>query len=212
MRKKILIGILVVLLLGIARYEQIRMSYPPGTDCCQAPDQKLLTYKNDTYGIEFQYPADWQVRVDESIPVINVYKKSETDTPPFTIHSKAAAVSIFPDGLGTEGPQGETRPTNIIFQSPLKQGTDFLLQNGQPWATVAYFNASSTRWSEYAFVWANTYVENLDIVCVVDDKEQSMENCGMGVEFIGANVIRKGTTSAKDREIEVKILQSIKVL
>ncbi len=200
--RKYIVVIILIIIVGVIFF------YLRPTKSSQ-PQSTWQTYTSAEYGVSFSYPADWQVSVDPKFPVINVYKKSETAKPPFTIHTQATAVSIFPQGLGTEGPQSATAPTKVSFKEPMRTANDFILQDGTPWATIGYFAATTTTWSEFAFVWANVEVKNEQTVCEKDGQELPAESCTDGIEFIGTSFVKKGTIDPADRQIEVKILESI---
>jgi hypothetical protein len=171
-----------------------------------------LTYTNNIYGFQFMYPDTWQVTETESIPVINIYKKDEMSKPPFTLHSTTTAISIFPEGLGTEGPQSETKPSTLQFSEPTKTAIDYILQDSTTWATFVFFNTQSLskKWSEYAFIWAGVHVDNEKVECITKDGTSTEGICEFGIESTEAKTIRSGSTNKVDRVIQEQILKSFK--
>jgi hypothetical protein len=218
MKNKSLIIIILVILIAIAagvvltkrETSPVPQQEPTGS----TPNNLLLNhYKSEKYGFEFDYPSDWQVSEVGTIPVINVYKKSEKAQPPFGIHSTTTNIAIYPEGLGTEGPQSETvTDENYMFAGSARRAITFLLHDKTLWAKFISVNngPQAKGWSEYAFVWSGLHIENEEIECVMANGSSRPGNCEFGVESEGAKTIRTGSVSAQDSQILDTILASFK--
>ncbi len=212
MKKKTII--IPVLLCLIAAGIFIGVSYKEAQAPISTSDIKWLTYKSEKYAFQISYPDTWQVVENTTIPVINIYKKGELAQPPFTIHSTSTAIAIFPKGLGTEGPQSQTRPSTVSFGEITKNPIDYLLKDSTPWGTFAFFKdqSKSKEWNEFAFIWAGVHVDNLAINCV-SSKGKSVEGpCEFGVESTESKTIRTGSINSQDRALEEKMLQSFRFI
>ncbi|MBX4198644.1 GerMN domain-containing protein [Candidatus Parcubacteria bacterium] len=170
-----------------------------------------LTYSNEKYSFEIKYPKDWQVVVDDSgEPKINIFKKTETEKPPFIHHSNVTHVSIYPKGIGTEGVQGESAPSGLQFQETMKTATDFLLKDGATWATYANIDTKTTNWQPWGFLWAGLKVESRKTECIQPGKIPIQGACDLGVEFKNSKTVVSGTVNEADREIQEEILRSFR--
>ncbi len=208
------IAIIIGVLVAFGVFKKADAPATQNSNQNQTSEVKWVTYKNAKYAFELQYPDTWQVKEDYStqVPVINIYKKSETAKPPFYLQTGKTAISILPQGLGTEGPQSETRVSTVTFTEPTKNPVDFLLKDGTPWGTFAFFKNKSTSkdWNEFAFIWAEVQVDNLNIKCVSKNGTAIAGECEFGIEAAESKTVRTGAINAADRAIEERILQSFK--
>ncbi len=178
-----------------------------------ATETAWTVYQNQDYGFEISYPLDWTVAVDNTQfePKINIYKKSETAKLPFTHHNDVANVSIFPKGIPSEGVLGTTGTSTISFKEEPAQAFDYVLQNGEHWATYATFKNSPAGWEPFGFVWARASVRDHVQKCLIDGKESAIDRC-FSLGEAGAQVTDTGTVAQDERAVEVKILESFHFL
>lgn len=180
-----------------------------------------LTYENEDFDFKIMHPADWVVYEAPDHfagPAFNIYPKSyeaavTSRDLPLIHHSPAPNVSIFPHGVPTEGVFGETAPSTVEFTESPMRAFDFLLENGDRWATFAgypygprNYGENSKTWMESGFIWARAEIENYNPVCLRDGKEMPVESC----DFLGSTdqLIHRGQVDKAMRAIEVEILKS----
>lgn len=180
----------------------------------QSQSDTWAVYRSDKYGFEIKYPPDWTVAVDEEFePKINIYKKDETTAPPFIHHHNVTQVSIFPKGIGTEGVDGETVPSDIDFLEVTAQSIDFLLEDGARWGTYATFENRPPSWESFGFVWASARIEDSFSECVLNGEILPMERCDLGVDRpAGANIVLRGKMDPAERDVEKQILETFRFL
>ena len=212
MFKKLVIFIVVVIavLVLVNNYHTPARPIPENT--ATSTPKAWHIFISDKYHIKFEYPDDWQVYEGLSpgeTPVINVYKKSETQKPPFIHHNAVTNVSFFPHGVPTEGLQGVTVPTTMAFKEIREQGIDWTLADGSHFATFATFRNPPLGWKEYGFAWARLAIANETEVCMKAGQEVAMEQCDMGIESEGGIIVYKGTIDQADRDIQQRIFQSL---
>jgi hypothetical protein len=209
----IIIGVLVAL--GTFKKAEAPQSDMPNNSEPQLATNIIWhTYTNTKYNFEINYPDGWKISEDATLPVINIFKASETQKPPFTIHSNVTAIAIFPEGLGTEGPQSKTRTSNLTFTAQTKTVNDLLLADGSTWATIMYPIAptSSKSWNEFGFLWAGVQVYDLKITCTNPANNSTRQGeCEFGVDEVG-QTSRSGSVSGIDKKLEEMMLASFKFL
>lgn len=206
------IGILVFMYMPVQRepYTRDMATGTAATTTQEAtPDTSWQTYTDTDYQFAIAYPKNWKIAKDNfaGSPRITLYDPTQTGgaTPPFTHHSDAVHVSIFPRGLPTEGISGETAPTSVQIGEILNQGTDFILKDKTPWATMLTFQNAPASWSG-GFVWANAIVQNLDITCLRGEQFVPYEQCDV---LTGDVYMRDGSVEPSIRATEVHMLESL---
>lgn len=179
------------------------------------------TYINEKYGFKIDYPAEgWAVfESDTEIePKFNFYRLSETSgviTEPLIHHSTFSHVSVFPQGIGTEGIFGKSRPSTLQFLEETRGAIDFILENGDVWGTYVPLEKPShpkrNMWNDFAFLFANARPDNFIMACLKPDgKETSETEC----DLMAGNdtLIRRGNVDPALRQIEEKMLRSFQFI
>lgn len=178
---------------------------------------KVLTYTNDKYGIQFDYPIGWKVTVDERFPVIEVYKMSETNNPPFGLHSTTTNIAIYPEGLGTEGPMSETKEVTTTIAGQSIKEIQFMLNDGTVWGRFIPLKGPEAKgWKEFSFIWAGNHVANKKVTCMFGNqpapaKDQHEFGCEFGVRDDARTVV-SGQISPEDKAILDEIIKSIRFI
>jgi hypothetical protein len=208
------IGVIIMALFVIFNTESTPLpTNEPTPSDNETPGITQKTYTNEKYGFAFDYPSDWQIFENKTIPVINVYKKTETEPPPFTFHTPVTAVSFFPQGIGTEGIIGKTEPSAITFREEIKSAFEHVMADGSRWTTFVHFKNPSPQWGEFGFVAARTAISGLTEKCMEGETEVDLDKC---YSFeIGADaytLMRSGTLDQEGRAVQEKVLASFRFL
>lgn len=170
-----------------------------------------IPYENEEYGFKIEHPEDWIIGEfpDDMIsPKFNIYKKgTDTSGLPFTHHSEAVThVSIFPEGIPTEGFFGESVETNVDFTVSVENARDFVLTDNIRFATIANMPEGSVKWMPSGFVFAHTRVENMEVTCLRGGESIAADICD---PLMGDTVVRSGQINAEDRAIQQQILETL---
>ncbi len=159
--KKLLILTSAILFLAAACNKQAVVQ--PVSNPHPATDQTAnwKTYANAKYGFEVQYPADWKVfeSLDNIAPSINIYK---TGTPPLSDFSNETQVSIFPLGMPTEGPAGDSKQISKQLIKGLNQRVSafYLSNNNEISAYYISFITPPKNWDTSGFIWTSLQIKN----------------------------------------------------
>jgi hypothetical protein len=169
-----------------------------------------LTYQSDQYGFQIQYPSTWQIGVSKN--GIHIYKRGELFPQNPTHQTPFTNISIFPQGIATEGVSGEAASTSISFKEPAKRVFDYILDDGTPWATYASFKNIPASWDPSGFVWARVDIKNEVAQCEKNGEIIASGICEMGIEHSGEHTYRTGKIDAADRHMEETILKTFKFI
>lgn len=212
-KANIVLWVIVLVLLVLGVILAIGLSLPKGNTPPQETEWK--TYRNEQFGFALEYPSTWQVEQFPNHtlgPIINIYKPDQVggESPPFTHFSEITHVSVYPQGIPTQGLTGQTRPSTLTFQEEITNADDFLLKNGTPFATAANFANPPSSWNESGFIFAHLVIENLEISCLRNGTEIPTVECNV---LAGEDVlVRSGSISEEDRAVEERILRSFAFL
>jgi len=204
-------GWLIIIILALATAGIFYYAFNSGSglqnDEEKTNEESWLTYRNEDFGFELKYPPQWTVAQTFSAdtPAFNVYKKDETQDPPFYHSNLVTQVSIFPRGVPTEGAFGSSLNSNVVFNTDVLEARDFILEDGTRWATFASIKNSPASWNESGFIWNSVEIKNLKISCFRAGEPIAKIACE---PFLGDTLIRSGTINKEDRKIAEKILSS----
>lgn len=211
--------LLIIVLLAIAAFLYVfSKNTNEATPLVETQDEiQWVTYRNDGFGFEIEHPVNWQVSSSTSSttePIINIYPIEETVEPPFIHHHDVPNVSIFPQGVPTEGIIGEMGTTSISFTESIKTGFDFILKNGDRWSTYVTFTNPGTNWEPWGFVWARAPVADLQQICMVGTEVVPMEECPLFSDAgdVAVQVVREGSVDKELRAIEEEILSTFRFI
>jgi|GEM_PF-4601438 len=135
------------------------------------PEPEWTVYTNDDYDFQVSYPVGWKIGTQSlgSEPVISNYKDGQ---PPCSHHVNSTQVSIFPKGLGTEGPIGENRAVTEDLTLGIERGPrEFFINVGPAYAYSISFEQRPVTWENFGYVWASVLVK---------DKKSVGSDCQMG--------------------------------
>jgi hypothetical protein len=217
--KKIVV-IIVLLLIIVAGYFVFRdggILRAPSNDTENGEDITLTwnAHTNNQYGFEIRYPEGWRVytgTLPGNTPIINIYKIGETENPPFSHHSQVTNVSIFPHGVPTEGVVGQTVRTTVDMNMEVERGFDYILGDGERWATYMTFAIPPESWEPWGFAWARTLIVDGGELCLRNGEEVPLQNCDLGIESEGTTLVRTGSINTEDRRIQEQILSTLRFL
>ncbi len=208
-----------------------------GTTLETAPARAIewREYRNEIFGFSLEYPASWQIveKTSSGVPMITIYKPdsavssgSDVSTEaPYTHFSNATHVSIYPSGVPTAGVIGFTQPSTVPFVPQTEQATDYfavppgtsfavfdaeaLTDAGKPWATYVTFTAPPTNWKPWGFVWAGVAMSEHASICFRMGERIPSDTCD---PLTGDDVVHEGIPDPTDREIEKRILASLRFI
>ncbi len=174
-----------------------------------ADEISMNVYSNQKYGFSIEYPdSGWDVVVDEdsqTVPKINLYKPDpvgNTDIP-LNHFSNSTHVSVFPQGIPTEGLYGQNeefrRAMNIDYTSDSKV---FVLEDGTPFA---YFirpkNAPLANWNESGFIFARLELDNQETYCLRNGERVDQTKTQCDPLTGGDQVVWNGSVKQADLNI-----------
>lgn len=167
-----------------------------------------LIYKNKEYGFEITYPNDWKIYEDDSeYPIINIYKPKFNSRPPYDQFSEITQISIFPEGVPTEAVIGDTKNSEIKLQYEFDKSIDYVLSDGNVWASFLSFKNPPKNWKAWGFVWLSQEISDLKYECIKEGKKVEINICN---PFGGDIFVRLGKVDSEIRQEQLKILNSIK--
>lgn len=203
----------IVLLIIFAIYNIYNGDRMAPDDVLVNPTADWQTYRNDDYNFIISYPPDWTVASGTRVisPMISIYPIAQVmpPEPPFDHFANAVHVSIYPEGIPTEGVSGEVRSTEVSFMESVEEARDYILSNGEAWATMAVFGNPPAPWKEWGYVFARAPIDDLRIECMRDDKVITEEQCD---PLFGDQIIRYGEVDESVRAIEKRILESLRFI
>lgn len=195
----------------------------PGND---APDyDDGATYEpvsNSKYNLSTEIPDSWQSygsSPGSNLTIFNLYKplpNARMDLP-LNIHTDAAVrhVSFFPQGLGTEYPNGDSKALTdyrgevpVDFALNRSKSRVFMLENGEPWAYLLTPASAPAGWNSQGFLFAQMSVNNFEARCFDrNGQEKPLQQCEvMG----GSDEIRYyGTVDPRAHREVTHVLQHI---
>ena len=171
-------------------------------------------YTNQEYGFSLEHPPEWRV-VDlsdhELVPKFHLLSSEieDIDSESLTHHSDIPNVSIFPQGYPTEGIFGEPRPSQVNFGDGIEEATDFLLSNGEVWATMLTLDSRPDGWNEYGFIWSRVSVDNFRTLCFEDGEEIDRDRCDPA---LGHEIRHRGQMNLLEQRVHREILRSFDIL
>ena len=172
------------------------------------------TYENNEYNFSLEIPVDWLVFEDLSGPNIkfNFYPKNVMNEPPFTHFSENQHLSVYPNGIATEGIHGQNEITltdEYVKIDEINKITNYILNNEEVWAQMITFSMTPDRWKEWGFIWHRFNIINYNESCFSEGEPVSVYDCNV---FTGDEIRRFGEVSESSKKINQRILQSFKFL
>lgn len=210
-KKIILIGVVVLVVFltwFLNREEEI-----PGK-LVNDVDKGWVTYTNEAYGFQLEFPNTWQLFEDFSTgsPMINVYKRVPGVNPPYDHFSNVPHVSVYPNGLPKEGVVGDyediTEDQKYVGEK-VTQFNEYTLEDGSVWARFITFKNPPETWQDWGYIWTRGEVRDYQEICFDGEEEVSIYECNT---FNGDYIRRSGTISTAIDDIQIEILDSFRFL
>lgn len=182
--------------------------------------QDWQVYQSEEFSFEISYPTDWQVSAHHPeqedgagfiVPAINIYNPdtlSDTELP-FDHFADVVGVSIYPEGIPTEGVSGDHFDVSVQIEEDIEKALNYVLEDGTPWATIIWFRDPPESWEDYGYIWSRANVENLEISCIKYGEEGGPEQCE---PLFGDRIVRQGEVDQKQRAILEEIVKSFRFL
>ena len=203
----------IVLLIIFAIYNIYNGDRMAPDEALTDPTAEWQTYRNDDYNFVVSYPPDWAIASGTRVitPMISIYPtvQAELPEPPFDHFADAIHVSIYPEGIPTEGVSGEVRSTEVSFSESVKEARDYILSNGEVWATMAVFDNPPVPWKEWGYIFARAPIDDLRTECVREGTVITEEQCD---PLFGDQIIRYGQVDESIRAVEKRIMESFRFM
>lgn len=208
-------GVVVLYFIGRSTPQPIYMPEPVAEktqeeEVTKEPDPRegWRVYNNEMYDFHLEYPEGWAVAtgtLETGDPVVTVYPAMlESTSSVYSHQDQATHVSVYPNGVATEGIAGEMESSDIIITIPGASAKDYLLRGGKVWATRVQFDKVPESWNAAGFVFARTYVEEEELFYMRGDTEIYQEQFD---PVTGDHIERSGFIDVKVRAVQEEILR-----
>lgn len=139
-----------------------------------------VTYENTTYGFTLEHPPHWQVAESGSSfeTLITFYPPPapEGQIPPFTHFVNATHVSVYPQGIPTEGLFAPTQRATLDLTFPY-EATGFMLESGEAFAWLIRPLNLPESWQQAGFVWGRVAIADLQVECLKNGTPTPQNEC-----------------------------------
>ncbi len=166
---------------------------------------------SEAYGFDLHLPRTWSFSSStRATPMFNAYEYSPSAerAVPFEHHQNVTNVSVFPDGVPTEGVFAETKEVDFETPFELREGSRmFVLRDGTPFAAYLLPEKVPTGWSDFGFVWIRVYADDLATHCI----DASGNDTGDACDPLGGSesIELSGTVDPASWQQALDVLQSL---
>lgn len=196
MKLNIVCGVLAISLAAVLVFLSVRT------------ETSLVSYVNSPYSFFLSYPDSWSVTEGESLGVPYVTISDIRHSGDLTHHDNATHVSVYPDGIPTEGLFGNSKPFNLETSFEVREGSRvFVLEDGTPFAAYILPKNPPKSWGPAGFVWMRVEVPDLQSHCERDGNVVDESTCDPFIE--GDTVVHTGSVDASAWETGRSILASL---
>lgn len=176
--------------------------------------ENWIRYHNEDYNFSIRHPESWKIRETVSragTPFINIVPQTNTATEPIDHFVNTTHVSVYPEGIPTEGVIGQTAELTVAMQPAVAQGRTYLLESQQPFGYYITFETSPVTWEPYGYVWGRIEVNDYTVRCHVGENvvSASSPECQ---PLMGDSLIHSGTVSEQDAATVRTILESFRFM
>lgn len=173
-----IVALLAIVLIGGAFLYLTRTDNGTVPDSNNANGERVWeTYENSQYDFSISYPAnDWQFASTTDrgglSPLFNAYiKPAGVPVADITHHANITNVSVFPEGIPTEGLFGETVELGFNPGFAVSEGRMYVLDDGTPFAAYIRPANPPESWAEAGFVWMRVRMDDAETQCYDEDGE-----------------------------------------
>lgn len=173
------------------------------------------TFTSDEYDFSLQYPADdWNTEIaatNQIAPRFNFYLRpagASVDLP-LDHFANVSNVTVFPEGMPTEGFFGQTEDT-ISIQTAIETNEEsrvYVLDDGTPFAAFIKPADPPQSWTENGFIWMRLAVDDLETRCERDGEVISQQECDPLAA--GDDIFHSGEVDAATWATQQAIVESI---
>jgi hypothetical protein len=129
---------------------------------------------------------------------------------PLTHFVNISNVSVFPEGIATEGLVGETKDLDLDVGFDVSEESKlYTLEDGTPFAAYIKPVDYPESWTENGFIWIRTEIQNLETSCLKDGEE--VDNCDPLADQ-DIEIVRKGEVDQELWEKQIQVLKSFSFL
>lgn len=172
------------------------------------------SYDNTDYGFSLTHPtSDWRVHEDTSqsfSPKFNVYQTATNTNAslPFNHFANETHVSVYPQGIPTEGVFGVTEPLTLSTNFATSEDSQlYRLKDGTPFAAYIIPKNPPQSWSESGFIWVRAHISNLESECLRNGAPVAASSCDPLTT--DDTIVRTGSVADDDWQAVQAILNSL---
>lgn len=122
----------------------------------------------DRYNLTLRFPSSWRTATSSlpgDIPAVNTYVPEIGTSPPYTHHDNVTNVSVFPNGIPTEGLFAKWHELDFDPGFAATSSRVFTLEDGTPFAAFIRPLNPPGSWGQAGFIWMRVRVNNLATRC-----------------------------------------------
>lgn len=176
----------------------------------EATESQPFTYTSEEYNFSVDVPAGWRAENASigPVPAINIFPEDQTYPEPYTHFTNVHHVSVYPEGIPTEGVFAQTRPLDISMQEEVGDNSRaYMLGNGDIFGRFIHFANTPSSWTPSGFVWSRVYVAEAEQLCQQGDAYVASNACD---PLLGDEIVWAGNVDTTYSDDIQEILKSFR--